>query len=178
MVQYIEDTQAPTVDKSKRQGVAVLADATGGTLHPVSFELLGKAKELAAVTGQPVMALLLCDQAADMPQKLIERGADTVYIYEHPMFRDFCVTTYANAFEDFIQKSNPLPYSSGALSRGRSLAPPRCQPPAHRPHSRLHHARNERKYRPGADSPRFWRQYYGPHYHAAHPPSVLYRALL
>lgn len=123
VVQYIEDTQAPAVDKSKWQGVAVLADATGGTLHPVSFELLGKAKELAAVTGQPVMALLLCDQAVDMPQKLIERGADTVYIYEHPMFRDFCVTTYANAFEDFIQKIKPSAVLVGALSRGRSLAP-------------------------------------------------------
>ena len=41
------ENDAPAADKSKWRGIAVVAEVTAGKLHPVSFELLGKARELA-----------------------------------------------------------------------------------------------------------------------------------
>ena len=54
-----EETPKPQINKEEWVGVAVFADFAHGRLHPVTLELLGKAQELAAVTGHPVYALLL-----------------------------------------------------------------------------------------------------------------------
>ena len=40
-------TKAKSVDKTLWKGILVIAEATGGKLHPVSLELIGKAQELA-----------------------------------------------------------------------------------------------------------------------------------
>ena len=60
--EYVEDTAAPAVDKSQWSGVAVYADHEEGVLHPVIFELIGKARELAAVIRQPVASGLIGHQ--------------------------------------------------------------------------------------------------------------------
>ena len=41
---YIEDEKKPTIDKSAWNGVAVYVDHEGETIHPVTFELIGKAR--------------------------------------------------------------------------------------------------------------------------------------
>ena len=46
--EMVQDAPAPQVDKSAWRGILVYADHVEGTLHPVTFELLGKARELAA----------------------------------------------------------------------------------------------------------------------------------
>ena len=43
------ETKAPSVDKKAWNDILVLAEASGGKLHPVSLELLGKARELAGL---------------------------------------------------------------------------------------------------------------------------------
>ena len=48
------------IDKSLWKGICVYADCTEGTLHRVTLELCGKAKELASVTGHPVTAWTAC----------------------------------------------------------------------------------------------------------------------
>ena len=58
-VEYVEDETKTTVDKSQWKGIAVFADCADGGIHPVSFELIGKAKELAAEIGHPVYAVLM-----------------------------------------------------------------------------------------------------------------------
>ena len=49
-----QDEEKRTVDKSLWTGVAVYAQLSDGKLHPVTLELLGKARELSAVIGQKV----------------------------------------------------------------------------------------------------------------------------
>lgn len=122
-IEYIEGPALPTVDKDAWRGIAVFADCTGGVLHPVTLELLGKARELAQVTQHPVYALLICADAGALPQKLLAYGADKVFVYDDPMFRDFSIPTYANAFSDFIRRIQPSSILVGATNIGRSLAP-------------------------------------------------------
>ena len=122
-VEYVEGPKLPTVNKDEWTGIAVFADCTGGVIHPVTFELLGKAQELAQVTGHPIYALLICDGAGDLPQELLAYGAAKVFVYDDPMFHDFSITTYTNAFEDFVNQAKPSSILVGATNIGRSLAP-------------------------------------------------------
>ncbi len=122
-IEYIEEPAQNTVDKSAWRGITVFADVAGGKIHPVTFELLGKAKELAAVTGHPVFAVIFCNKNDGFDKSLLEYGADKVFLYESPIFEKFSVTTYANAFEDFINKVKPSAVLVGATNIGRSLAP-------------------------------------------------------
>lgn len=123
VMEFIEDSAAPTVNKDQWNGVAVFADCEQGVLHPVTFELLGKAKELAAVINHPVYAVMIGENTAENAKKLLSYGADKVFVYDNEIFREFCVTTYANAFSDFIEKVKPSSVLVGATNIGRSLAP-------------------------------------------------------
>ncbi len=122
-IEYIEDEVKPTVDKSQWQGIAVFADCADGGIHPVTFELIGKAKELAAVTKQPVYAVLFSNGDNGYSDRLLKSGVDKVYLYNSPIFEKFAATTFCNAFEDFINKVKPSAVLVGATNVGRSLAP-------------------------------------------------------
>ena len=56
--EFVDDS-APGVDKSLWRGIAVVAEIEDGALHPVSLELLGKARELAAKINHPVYAVAI-----------------------------------------------------------------------------------------------------------------------
>ncbi len=118
-----EDEKKPILDKSAWRGVAVFAERRENDVHPVTLELLGKAKELAAVTNEPVYAVLIGSETGTLANELPHYGADRVFVYDDPAFRRFTVSPYAAAFCDFIQKVKPSSILVGATSLGRSLAP-------------------------------------------------------
>lgn len=122
-VEYVEDEARPTVDKSAWSGITVFANVSGSKIHPVTFELVGKARELAKTTGQEVYSVLFCNGDNGYSESLIKRGVDKVFVYDSPMFEKFSATTYANAFEDFINRIKPSAVLVGATNIGRSLAP-------------------------------------------------------
>ncbi len=111
------------VDKSVWRGVAVFAERRGDGLHPVTLELLGKARDLAAVTEHPVYALLIGTGVMALAEELMHYGADKVFVYDDPAFAAFTVSPYANAFYDFIKSVHPSSILVGATNLGRSLAP-------------------------------------------------------
>jgi electron transfer flavoprotein alpha subunit len=102
-----EETPKPQINKEEWVGVAVFADFAHGRLHPVTLELLGKAQELAAVTGHPVYALLLGSDTQKAVAELLRYGADRVYVYDHPALAEFTIEPYADAFADFIENVKP-----------------------------------------------------------------------
>ena len=87
LVDFVEETKE--IDKSLWRGICVYADCTGGTIHRVTFELCGKARELAAVTGHPVYALIIGHNVAENAETLRHYGVDKVFLYDDPAFRDF-----------------------------------------------------------------------------------------
>ena len=119
----IVETHDELVDKSLWNGVCVYAEAEEGVLHPVTFELIGKARELASVTKHEVFALLIGHNTEKNVQLLLEYGVDRVYVYDYPEFADFVMLPYANAFADFIERVKPSSILVGATNVGRSLAP-------------------------------------------------------
>ena len=120
--ELVED-EMKTVDKSAWRGVAVIAEVEEGAIHPVTFELLGKAKELAAKVDYPVYALLIGSGVSALAPTLAEYGADEVYVYDQPEFRYFRIEPYTMAAEEFIRKVKPSSILVGGTPAGRSLAP-------------------------------------------------------
>jgi electron transfer flavoprotein alpha subunit len=121
LVDFVEE--AKEIDKSLWKGICVYADCSAGTIHRVTFELIGKAKELAAVTGHPVYALIIGNNTADCARQLLHYGLDKVFVYDHPEFKDFRIEPYTAAFYDFIEKVKPSSILVGATNLGRQLAP-------------------------------------------------------
>ena len=120
--EYVEhDTDQ--VDKNAWNGVAVYVDHLDGDIFPVSFELIGKARELAAKINKPVYALMLGSDISGKAEKLLHYGVDEVFIYEDQALKHFRIEPYTAAFEDFINKVKPSTVLIGGTNVGRSLAP-------------------------------------------------------
>lgn len=122
VIEFVEDAGI-AINKDEWVGIAVFADYTVDGLHNVTLELIGKAKELAKVTGHPVYALLIGDNTEKTAQKLLKYGVDKVFVYDYPQLHDFKIDIYTNVFEDFINKIKPSSILVGATNLGRSLAP-------------------------------------------------------
>ena len=121
-VTYVEE-QSASVDKSLWKGVLVFCEHFRGKIHDVTFELLGEARQLAAVTGQEVMALMIGSSVRDEARELYRYGADRVYVYDDPALKDFLIEPYTNIFHSFIETVRPSSILVGATNTGRSLAP-------------------------------------------------------
>ena len=68
-VEFIEE-KVQAIDKSKWQGIAVYVDHVEGNIHPVTFELIGKAKELAKKINQKVYCLFIGYNIKDKAEEL------------------------------------------------------------------------------------------------------------
>lgn len=117
------ENDAPAADKSKWRGIAVVAEVTAGKLHPVSFELLGKARELAEKSAQEVYAVVFGFRLAPVAEELLDYGADKVVVYDQPELEHFRIEPYTAALEDFINAFHPSVVLVGGTTVGRSLAP-------------------------------------------------------
>lgn len=122
LVDYVEET-TNEIDKSQWKGICVYADCAGGKIHRVTFELCGKAKELAAVTGHPIYAILIGHNVSENASELLRYGVDKVFVYDAPELAEFRIEPYTAAFCDFIEKEKPSSILVGATNLGRQLAP-------------------------------------------------------
>ena len=122
--EYVEESSdAPAADKSLWRGIAVVAELSGNAVHPVTWELLGKARELADKTGQKVFCLMFGSSLDALSRQPLAYGADEVYCYDHPELRYFRIEPYTAVLEDFIRKVKPCAVLIGGTVTGRSLAP-------------------------------------------------------
>jgi electron transfer flavoprotein alpha subunit len=119
----LEETATAGVDKSAWRGILVYVEHLDGAIHPVTLELIGKARELAGRINQPVLALWIGAGIAKNAAQLLSYGVDRVLVYDNEALRHFRVDVYANLFEDGINELKPTAVLVGATSVGRSLAP-------------------------------------------------------
>lgn len=121
-ISYEED-EIVEIDKSKWRGILVYIDHLDGRIHPVSLELIGKAKELASKINHPVYALMIGDNIEASAQELRHYGVDDIFIYEAKDLKHFVIEPYAAVFQDLIERVKPSSILVGATNIGRSLAP-------------------------------------------------------
>lgn len=121
-VVFVEE-EVKSIDKSAWKGVAVYVDHVEGEIHPVTFELIGKARELASKVNHPVYAVFMGHNIAHKAEELLHYGVDEVFVYDDENLKHFRIEPYTSAFEDFINKVKPTAILVGATTIGRSLAP-------------------------------------------------------
>ena len=121
-IDFVEEVKA-SVDKTLWNGICVYVDHCGDKIHRVTYELCGKAKELAKVTGHNVYALVIGNNLGNSIEKLLHYGVDKVFVYDDPSFEEFKIEPYTAAFYDFINKIKPSSILVGATNLGRQLAP-------------------------------------------------------
>ena len=124
VVEFVEEEKKEElVDKSLWRGICVYADHDDKRIHRVTYELIGKARELAAVINHPVYALLIGHDLQKHAQKLLHYGVDKVFVYDDEALKDFRIEPYAAAFCDLIDRIKPSSVLVGATNLGRQLAP-------------------------------------------------------
>jgi len=105
------------------KGVMVYAEISNGSLHKVSFELLGKARDLAAQLMEPVYAVLVGSGVKDAANQLVARGADKVFVYDDPGLEQFRDDPYSDLLAECCKEEKPSIFLVGATSIGRSMGP-------------------------------------------------------
>lgn len=105
------------------RGIAVFAEQDEGRLHPVSLELIGKARELADKSGQDVSAVVIGYGLEGITGELTHYPVDLVMLYDDRAFQHFRVDSYTTAFEGYVRANRPGTILVGATPLGRNLAP-------------------------------------------------------
>lgn len=118
-----ETSRAVTLNKADCSGIMVFAEFNDGRFEPVTYELIGKARELAGKTGQEVLCVAIGCGLGAAAQDLLRYPVDRVLVYDAPEFVHFVAGTYAAAMEDAIVAERPSVVLIGATPVGRSLAP-------------------------------------------------------
>ncbi|WP_209124634.1 electron transfer flavoprotein subunit alpha/FixB family protein [Alkalihalobacillus sp. BA299] len=104
------------------RGVWVFIEENEGKIAPVSLELLGAGKKLADKRGVELGGVIIGDNVKQIVNKVYEYGADVVYIYDEPIFKDYRTESFMKALLDCCQKHKPEIILFGATSTGKDLA--------------------------------------------------------
>lgn len=92
-------------------------------IHEVSFELLGKAKELSGKLDSRSAALILGDNTKELIKEVKRYGADAVYVVDSPELAKYRTLPYSRAACEVIKQHDPEIVLLGATHVGRDLAP-------------------------------------------------------
>ncbi len=103
--------------------VWVMAEHSGGVVHPATFELIGKACDLADSLETKVGVCLAGDNVKPMAKELIAAGADNVYVIEDKLLSEFDPTAYRKVVSDCVSTFWPQIVLYAATPQGRMLAP-------------------------------------------------------
>lgn len=105
------------------KGVFVFAQQQDCVITGVSFELIGKAKELAADLNTNVTAVILGDGVKALADQLAVYGADKVIVVDNPVLKEYTTEPYTHAVHQIIEQYKPEIVLFGATAIGRDLAP-------------------------------------------------------
>ena len=118
------EQKAKSVDKDLWKHFLIYVEQELGEIHPVTFELIGEARKMAAKVGYEVNCVIVGGAGTrENAEKLLPYGVDHVYLYEDEGFEGFRADCYTDAVADCIAAKKPSSVLIGATALGRSLAP-------------------------------------------------------
>jgi len=121
-VEIRKDLPKDGVDKSLYRGIWVYAEQRHGEISNIVYELLNEGKRLAEKLGTFLGAVLIGNNIKLKAQKLIDRGADKVYVCDNPIFTEFQDDPYTGVLTRLIEEEKPEIILIGATNIGRSFA--------------------------------------------------------
>lgn len=122
LFEFVEE-KVHSINKDEWKGIAVYVDHVDGDIHPVTFELIGKAREMAEKINHPVYCVFMGSNIEDKTEELLSYGVDEVFVYDNEELKHFRIEPYTAVVEDFINNIKPTIVLVGGTTVGRSLAP-------------------------------------------------------
>ncbi len=113
---------APAENFDDWRGIWVIVEHREGTVRDVTFELLGAARPMADKLNVDVTAVLLADDAGDMPDTLTAAGADKVLVVEHQWLKTSLARPSADVLTELINTRKPEIVLIGATHTGRDIS--------------------------------------------------------
>ena len=93
-------------------------------LREISFELLAWGRKLADVRGSALCAIVLANSmSAEEIDRLIQHGADKIYLIQNPAFAHFLVEPQAHTMQYLVKEYQPEVILAGATTTGRTVMP-------------------------------------------------------
>ena len=108
------------------KGVFIFAQQVDNQISNIAYELLGKAKDLAADLQTEVTAVLVGSDVKGLADSLAEYGADRVIVVDDPELKEYRTEPYTHALASVIQEFKPDIFLIGATAIGRDLGPRVC----------------------------------------------------
>lgn len=105
-----------------QQGVAVFIETRDGHGAEVSWELIGKARELAAKLQTPVLGFLLGSGVEPIAREAIACGCDIVYTIDNPIFSVYITRVFGKGLTHICREVRPEILLLGATPLGRDLS--------------------------------------------------------
>lgn len=109
--------------KTKYEGVYIYAQQVDNKIDKISFELIGKAKDLAKDLKTEVTAILLGYKVKDLAEELGKYGADKVIVVDDKELEVYRTEPYTQALTAVVNKYKPEILLVGATAIGRDLGP-------------------------------------------------------
>jgi electron transfer flavoprotein alpha subunit len=103
--------------------ILVIAEQRNGDLKKVTFEILGKAKALAAELGGQAAAVVLGSGVADTAGALAQYGAGKVYVGDDPALGAYSPDGWASVIADLATRTGPAVILGPATAFGKDLVP-------------------------------------------------------
>lgn len=105
--------------------VIVIAEQVQGQIQTVTLELLGAGRDLANKLGGKLSCILLGQNVREAAQKLIQYGAECVYMADHPELANYRTLPFRRVITDLLQTFELPPHILllGSTTTGRDLAP-------------------------------------------------------
>ena len=117
----LEKAAGPKKDLSAYKDVWVFCEQKKGVIQSISFELLGEGRKLADKLGVKLCAVLLGSGMEAAAERLGERGADKVYLVDHPSLGSYQDDPYTAVLVELAGEYKPEVILCGATTIGRSL---------------------------------------------------------
>ena len=111
------------MEKRECTGVLIFVQQMDGEVAPVSLELLGKGRELAAALGTEVTAALLGSGIDPLLPLLARYGAERIVVVDDPALETYMTEPYTRAMAAVTERFKPEILLCGATAVGRDLAP-------------------------------------------------------
>ena len=117
-----EEARALAERLAAYRGVWVFIEQTEGEAARVSWELLGKGRELAAVLNVELSAIVIGERVEPLCHEAFAFGADRAYLVDATVFRHYRTESYLKALCHLIDAYKPEIVLMGATGLGRDLA--------------------------------------------------------
>ena len=119
-----EDPEAAAIAamQASYRGVWVFVEQTDGEAAKVSWELLGKGKELAAKLKVELSAVVIGHSVENLCHEAFSYGAEKAYLMDAPLYADYRTQAYLEAMCHLVHQHRPEVILMGATGMGRDLA--------------------------------------------------------